>query len=65
MSKGAARITVMSPEGKLITFEGPGLRVEQATAGGNHWTLHRHHRDTENALVGIVPKTWAILLELP
>ena len=65
MRIGALRVVAMSPEGSIMSFDGPGLWVEQATSDKQHWTLHRDHEGTYDALVGIIPKTWILRIDLP
>lgn len=53
-------IYAVSPAGERIRWYGKIVVAAQA-AGEKHWTLHR---ESDNAIVGIVPKEWALILDI-
>ena len=56
-----AKITAISPAGCEISFEGKQLILSGLAETPKHWSINDELRS--NALVGLVPKEWAVKLE--
>lgn len=55
------QIVAITPTGQEVRFTGKKLMVAALPETPGHWTIHEY---PDNAIVGLVPKEWALRLVL-